>query len=162
MSACYDCGLIIDVECITRMLCVAEYAFSLNVTTKGDVYSFGIILIELLTERRPTSQGVDVQAGIVKWAHELYASRNVKFFALTLLKSSTFLNDVEGFFLLLKVAILCTEAQPTARPTMREVLVMLDSVEASSRVGKHMLAPESPLPSIEELAHAPCVWECDL
>jgi serine/threonine protein kinase len=37
-------------------LCGAEYFETGRATTKGDVYSYGVVLLELLTGKRPTDE----------------------------------------------------------------------------------------------------------
>jgi serine/threonine protein kinase len=96
----------------------------MKITEKSDVYSFGVVLLELLTGRRPI-QPVEDGGDLVTCVRSSIQT--------TPLTSGVFddrldLNQgrvVDSMVLVLKIALLCTSAIPSNRPTMRQVVSML-------------------------------------
>ncbi|RWW66210.1 hypothetical protein BHE74_00026435, partial [Ensete ventricosum] len=92
-----------------------EYARTSRLNEKSDVYSFGIVLLELLTGRKP----VDNESNL----HQLILSKAANNAVMETVDpeiSSTCkdLGDVKKVF---QLALLCTKRQPADRPTMHEV-----------------------------------------
>lgn len=102
----------------------------MNVTEKCDIYSFGVVLLELLTGRRAI-QHVDDGGDLVTWVKEaMQTHKSVSGIFDTRLDLSDVV-VIEEMLLVLKVALFCTSSAPADRPTMREVVRML--MEASTR-----------------------------
>ncbi|KAL6587780.1 hypothetical protein OROMI_000758 [Orobanche minor] len=99
-----------------------EYAYTLKVDEKSDIYSFGVVLLELVTGRKPVGEfgdGVD----IVQWVRKI--TNGIKEEVLKVLDprlSTVPIHEVTHVFY---VAMLCVEEQAVERPTMREVVQIL-------------------------------------
>lgn len=96
----------------------------MKVTEKCDVYSYGVVLLELLTGKKPV-QPVDQGGDIVTWVRD-----HIHKHSLTLDIFDARLDlvddiDVAQIFDALKIAVLCTDTSPSKRPTMRKVVSML-------------------------------------
>jgi serine/threonine protein kinase len=46
-----------------------EYAYTMRVTEKSNVYSYGVILLELLTGRKPVNPSCSDATDLVAWVH---------------------------------------------------------------------------------------------
>ncbi|PKI58678.1 hypothetical protein CRG98_020944 [Punica granatum] len=101
-----------------------EYAQSGQITEKADVYSFGIVLLDLVTGRK----AMDInrpkgQQCLSEWARPLLERR-----AISELIDSKLNNCFEGEEVcrMLKCASLCIRRDPNLRPRMSQVLRMLE------------------------------------
>ena len=116
----------------------------MKVTEKCDIYSFGVVLLELVTGRSPV-QPLEQGGDLVSWVRrsiqasvptsELFDKR------LDLSAQRT----TEEMSLILKIALFCTSTSPLNRPTMRDVIAML--IDAREYVSNSPSTPtsESPL-----------------
>ncbi|CAN5963591.1 unnamed protein product [Sphagnum jensenii] len=108
-----------------------EYAYTTKVTEKCDIYSFGVVLLELLTGRRPV-QPIESGGDLVTWVKETMNSNPVT----EILDSRMELSDsvaVDEMKLMLKIALYCTDTVPISRPSMRKVCNKMDWEASTSR-----------------------------
>jgi serine/threonine protein kinase len=118
----------------------AEYAYTMKVTEKCDIYSFGVVLLELLTGRRPI-QPIEEGGDLVTWVKEVMQSTPIS----EILDKRMELSDtvrVAEMELMLKVAIFCTDNSPASRPTMRQVVRMLLEISRLKPRDSFMLSPQ--------------------
>ena len=53
----------------------AEYGLGEAVSIKGDIYSYGILLLEILTRKRPTSEMFSGDLNLHKWVDQAFPNR---------------------------------------------------------------------------------------
>uniref|UniRef100_A0A1D1YJL0 non-specific serine/threonine protein kinase n=1 Tax=Anthurium amnicola TaxID=1678845 RepID=A0A1D1YJL0_9ARAE len=97
-----------------------EYAYTLRVNEKSDIYSFGVVLLELVTGKPP----IDPEFGekdLVKWVCGTLEQKGVEH----VLDPKLDVCFKEDIFKVLNIALLCTSNLPINRPAMRRVVKML-------------------------------------
>nr|CAB3459565.1 unnamed protein product [Digitaria exilis] len=98
-----------------------EYAYTMRLTMAGNVYSFGVILLELLTGKPSVTDGI----GLAKWALSLSARPAQREQILDTRISGASIAVHSQMLSVLNIALACVAFSPDARPKMRNVLRML-------------------------------------
>lgn len=103
-----------------------EYANSGYITEKSDIYSFGAILVELITGRSPSTP---IKNGLVSWVRPLMLQslRDGKFDIFVDPKLKHNYNNKE-MKRMITCAIACTELDSKSRPKMTQVVQVLEGV----------------------------------
>ncbi|CAL5033535.1 unnamed protein product [Urochloa decumbens] len=113
----------------TRGYVAPEWFKSVAITAKVDVYSFGVILLELICCRRNVELEAteEDQKILTDLANDSYRCGRVDFLVEGDDEAICNLKVVERF---VAVALCCLQDDPTMRPTMLKVTQMLDGVAA--------------------------------
>ncbi|XP_068320644.1 leucine-rich repeat receptor-like tyrosine-protein kinase PXC3 [Pyrus communis] len=98
-----------------------EYAYTMRVTMAGNIYSFGVILLELLTGKQAVSEGIE----LAKWVLSNSAQQDNRDHILDYSISRTSIVVRSQMLAVLKIALACVSVSPAARPRMKSVLRML-------------------------------------
>lgn len=105
-----------------------EYALWGHLTYKADVYSFGVVAMEIVSGKSNNSYVPnDSYLCLLDFAWHLLQTGNLK--QLIDERLGNEVNDKEAE-LMIKVGMLCTNASPDLRPTMSEVVSMLEGQTA--------------------------------
>ncbi|KAG2723316.1 hypothetical protein I3760_02G164600 [Carya illinoinensis] len=96
------------------------------ISEKCDVYSFGVLLLVVVSGRRPLQVTASPmsefeRANLISWTRQL--ARNGKL--LELVDVSVHSLDKEGAMLCITIALLCLQKSPSKRPTMKDIVGML-------------------------------------
>ncbi|KAL2242101.1 probable inactive receptor kinase At5g67200 [Sesamum indicum] len=83
-------------------------------TSKSDVYSFGVLLLELLTGKHPSQHPTLTPDDMISWAKSARDDDN---------------GEANQLEMLLEVAVACRVASPEQRPTMWQVLKMIQEIK---------------------------------
>lgn len=113
-----------------------EYGYTLRVNEKSDIYSFGVVILELVTGRLP----VDPEFGekhLVKWVLTTLDQKGLE----NVIDPKLDVVHMEEIGRILNIGLLCTNSLPINRPSMRRVVKMLqeassDNTKSSTKDGK--------------------------
>ncbi|CAI9276908.1 unnamed protein product [Lactuca saligna] len=109
-----------------------EYAMTCRVSDKADVYSYGVVLLELLSDKKALDPSFSCYGNgfnIVGWACMLLGQGHAKeFFTAGLWDSGPHDDLVE----VLHLAVVCTVESLSRRPTMKQVVRRLKQLQPPS------------------------------
>ncbi|CAM8917281.1 unnamed protein product [Rhodiola kirilowii] len=104
-----------------------EYAMTGHLLVKSDVYSYGVVLLELLTGRKPVDMSQPPgEENLVSWARPLLTSRE----GLELMLDKSLGEDIssDSVAKVAAIASLCVQPEVSLRPYMGEVVQALKLV----------------------------------
>jgi serine/threonine protein kinase len=113
---------------------ISEYGMDSQLTTEGDMYSFGILLLEMFTGRRPTDEmfkdGHNVH-NYVKIAFpnnilEIVDATLLHFAVATKVASDLYPNVERCLSSLFKIGLSCSVESPRERINIKEVIAELN------------------------------------
>uniref|UniRef100_A0A0D9X0H2 Protein kinase domain-containing protein n=1 Tax=Leersia perrieri TaxID=77586 RepID=A0A0D9X0H2_9ORYZ len=119
-----------------------EYYTTQSLSTKSDVFSFGVVLLEIVTGREP----LDVQRprnewGLVEWAKPYIREYRIEEIVDPGIKGQY---CSEAMWRVLEVASVCTEPFSTFRPSMEDVVRELeDALIIENNASEYMRSIES-------------------
>ncbi|KAM2046848.1 hypothetical protein ACFX1T_005590 [Malus domestica] len=119
----------------TKGYAAPEWFKSLPITVKADVYSFGILLLEIVCCRKHYEAKIEEQEQmiLVDWAY--HCSQKSKLHRL--FENNEAKDDLEEMEMYLKIAFWCIQDDAAFRPTMKNVTRMLEG-------NVEVLTPPSP------------------
>ncbi|XP_059065519.1 putative leucine-rich repeat receptor-like serine/threonine-protein kinase At2g24130 [Cryptomeria japonica] len=111
-----------------------EYGIAGKLTTKGDVYSYGILILELLTRRRPTDDMFTEGINLQKWIEMHFPNRISDVVDNCLLldahESETSM-VTECLTQFIQIGLFCTRESPQERPDMTEIVDRLNTIRGA-------------------------------
>ncbi|KAG0490200.1 hypothetical protein HPP92_007063 [Vanilla planifolia] len=101
-----------------------EYAIHGQLTEKVDTYSFGVVILEIISGRRNSEPKLEpVNHYLLEWAWNLYEEDGLEQLIDKSLNPEEYnLKEIKRF---IKIALLCTQSIVAARPNMSDVVVLL-------------------------------------
>ncbi|EEF49267.1 serine-threonine protein kinase, plant-type, putative [Ricinus communis] len=104
-----------------------ENAFTTTKGKESDVYSYGVVLLELITRKTPSDPSFTEKMDIVGWVRSVWSETQqitmiVDLFLLDETVDSHIAKQVIGMLL---IALKCSDKEPNNRPTMRDVINQL-------------------------------------
>ena len=109
---------------------MTEYAYTTKVNEKIDVYSFGVVLLELVTGREPNNEHMC----LVEWAWDQFREgKTIEEVVDEEIKEQCDRAQVTTLF---NLGLMCTTTLPSTRPTMKEVLEILQQCNPQEDHGR--------------------------
>ncbi|KAK4353117.1 hypothetical protein RND71_028635 [Anisodus tanguticus] len=150
-----DFGVADLIQCDESMSVIAgsygyiapEYAYTLQVDEKSDIYSYGVVLMEILSGKKSVDSEFGDENNIVDWVVSKMKSRNGINDVLDKIIGASCPRVREEMMLMLRVALLCTSRNPADRPSMRDVVSMLQEAKPKRKLpasgGDNAIGPVS-------------------
>ncbi|KAI5666168.1 hypothetical protein M9H77_16021 [Catharanthus roseus] len=105
--------------------CAPDYAMTGQLTFKSDIYSFGVVLLEIITGRKAIDKTRSPsEEYLVAWARPLFKDRK-KFYQMAdpALEGQY---PVRGLYQALAIAAMCVQEQPNMRPLIADIVIALN------------------------------------
>ncbi|KAJ8555506.1 hypothetical protein K7X08_013002 [Anisodus acutangulus] len=116
-----------------------EYAYTTKVNEKIDIYSFGVVLLELVTGRQPNFG--EEHTSLAEWAWKQHGEGNnaIDNMLDTDIKEACYLEEMKTVF---RLGLICTSDLPASRPSMKEILQILHRCKSFRNSGGKSPHPE--------------------
>ncbi|CAL5205535.1 unnamed protein product [Lathyrus oleraceus] len=122
--------------------CAPEYAMSGKLTLKSDIYSFGVVLLELITGRRAIdSNKKPGEQNLVSWSRPYFSDRRKFVHMADPLLQGQF--PVRCLHQAIAITAMCLQEQPKFRPLIGDIVVALEYL-ASQSIEPHRYGARSP------------------
>ncbi|GMP51663.1 hypothetical protein CsSME_00017807 [Camellia sinensis var. sinensis] len=110
----------------TRGYLAPEWQRNNPISVKADVYSYGIVLLEIVCCRRNLEVNVSTPEEVVlsNWVYRCFAGRELN--KLTVVGDEEV--DMKTLENMVKVGLWCIQDEPALRPSMKSVVLMLEGI----------------------------------
>ncbi|KAK6153274.1 hypothetical protein DH2020_012913 [Rehmannia glutinosa] len=135
-----------------------EYASMLKITEKSDVYSYGVVLLEIITGKKPVDPSFPDGHHVIQWVRDHLKSKNDPVDIIDQKLQGHPDTQIQEMLQALGIALLCTSNRPDDRPTMKDVVALLKEIKQEHAVGGdqgHKLSKDSEVSSYSSSSVTP-------
>ncbi|OAY48126.1 leucine-rich repeat receptor-like protein kinase TDR [Manihot esculenta] len=111
-----------------------EYAYTLQVDEKSDIYSYGVVLMEIISGKRSVDSEFGDGNSIVDWVRSKIKTKDGIIDILDKNAGASIASVREEMMQMLRIALLCTSRNPADRPSMRDVVLMLQEAKPKRKL----------------------------
>ena len=118
---------------------MAEYGSEGRVSTKCDIYSYGIILLEMITRKKPTDEMFIGELGMRQWIASLLDKMEVVDHGLLRREDGRDVIATQNILSsILELGLSCSEELPDARPDIKDVVAKVNKIKLALLGNKNM------------------------
>ncbi|XP_051136495.1 leucine-rich repeat receptor-like serine/threonine-protein kinase RGI4 [Andrographis paniculata] len=129
-----------------------EYASMVKITEKSDIYSYGVVLLEIITGKKPVDPSLPEGQHIVQWARDHLKSKRDPVDIIDPKLHGHLDEQIQETLQTLGIALLCTSNRPEDRPMMKDVVALLTEIRHEQVSSGHDQAPK---PAARKLPGSP-------
>ncbi|KAK1283207.1 Receptor-like protein kinase 2 [Acorus calamus] len=104
-----------------------EYGYMMKITEKSDVYSYGVVVLEVLTGKQPIDPTIPDGLHVVDWVRRRRGCASYMDVLDQSMRGRPE-SELDEMLQVLGVALLCVNPYPDERPTMKDVAAMLKEI----------------------------------
>lgn len=107
-----------------------EYGMGSESSTNGDIFSYGVLLMEILTGRRPTDASINDARGLPKFVETAYPNKLLEIMDATMPHNGN-TQEITNLYLapVSRLGLACCRDSPGQRMTMGEVVKELSAIK---------------------------------
>ncbi|KAM3762407.1 hypothetical protein ACB098_01G342900 [Castanea mollissima] len=107
-----------------------EYGSKGRVSTKGDIYSYGIILLEIITRKKPTDEMFVGELAMRQWIASLPNRMEVVDDGLLRIEDGRDVTGMQTILLsILELGLRCSEESPDERPDIKDIVTKVNKIK---------------------------------
>lgn len=139
--SCFKFSFQLSPSLIPLIYNVIETAFTTKRSKESDVYSYGVVLLELLTRKEPVKPSLSDGTDLVSWVCANVENSNGIDQLLEVVCDPGLLDEVMGsaemeeVHKVLLLAVRCTSRVASERPSMRDVVKELTDIKSNAGNG---------------------------
>ncbi|CAK7322939.1 unnamed protein product [Dovyalis caffra] len=118
-----------------------EYACMLKITEKSDIYSYGVVLLEVITGKKPVDPSFPEGQHVVQWVRDHLKCKKDPVEILDPKLQGHPDTQIQEMVQALGISLLCTSNRAEDRPTMKDVAVLLREIRQEPIVGSEAHKP---------------------
>lgn len=107
----------------------------LKITEKSDVYSYGVVLLEIITGKMPVDPSFPDGQHVIQWVRDHLKSKQDPIRIVDVKLQGNPDSQIQEMLQALGIALLCTSNRAEDRPTMKDVVALLREIRQEVPAG---------------------------
>lgn len=118
-----------------------EYANMTKISEKSDVYSYGVVLLEIITGKKPVDASFPDGQHVIQWVRDHLKSKKDPVEVLDQKLQGHPDTQIQEMLQALGISLLCTSNRAEDRPTMKDVAALLREIRQEPASGSEAHKP---------------------